>query len=307
MTHKTQSSPAGEQIGIVLTKDEEQFLIEAEQEEQKRRPCFDARALRQMGLSEHEVNMLQVFFMKARSAEFNVRKFTYLQCLQGLLSALKYLPRTDGTGKITLESYKLSDNIHAADSQTKSANWHEGFRYEYGHGVIWSHKERREPILLYVLAKVFDWIEKFQKAHGLYKELPQWLQDGMAGDFRSDNWIGSNLYEGEKKTADTIAPKAVENNSTLVLAPVSSMPSKGVRQATLFPEPQDDTSAPHCCSEYFPTATDKQKALLKRLMAERGIVSPSVDVDALTRKEASRQIDLLFQYSQPGNLQEAAA
>lgn len=213
---------------MTLSHEEEEFLIEAEKAEQKK-PCFDARALRQMGLMPTEAQMLQVFFMKARGAGFNVNAFTQSECLAGLVSALKYLPKTNETGKITVESYKASDC-----TCNETGTWSDKFRHEFAHAMIWSHKERREPVLLDVLRKVFDWIEKFQKAHGLYVELPQWLQNGMAGDFETDD----DMAEAEQ-------------------------PSE--------------------------MATDKQKALLTRLIAETNS-GLSFDFEKLTKQQATEHI-----------------
>jgi hypothetical protein len=285
-----------------LTREEEQFLIEAEQEEHKK-PCFDARALRQMGLPEAEVSLVQLFFMKARGVEFNVRRFTKSECLQALVSALKYLPRTAETGTVSVESYKCSDNIYS--HETNADKWCEGFRHEFGHALIWSHKERREPALLDVLRKVFDWVEKFQKAHGLYQELPKWLQDGMAGDFKTDSWIGSDLYEGDKTQAVSDAkswPEAAEENAPTATA-TQQQQSSG--QATLFSAIPEPSKQPNPQEQALP-ATDKQKALLKKLRNERRLPRTALDIENLTKKEASRRIDELFQQS-ADHRQEAAA
>lgn len=260
---------------IEITEVEEQFLIEAETEQHKK-PSFDARALRQIGLTEPEVSLLQVFFMKARGADFNARRFTKSECLQGLVSALKYLPKTDESGKITPESYKASDNIHAGGSQSDGSKWSEAFRHEFGHARIWSHKERREPALLAVLAKVFDWVERFQKGYGLYQALPQWLQDGMAGDFRSDSWIGSDLYEGTK-TPEQYPQEIPANGST----------AGGIAPPRGEQEIQE------------PKATDKQKAFLARLHQEQGGEIGPLDINVLTKREASRQIDMLLEGRSP--------
>jgi hypothetical protein len=287
-----------------LTREEEDFLIEAEKEEQKK-PCFDARALRQIGLAETEINLLQLFFMKARGASFNVRKFTESECLTRLVSALKYLPKTDATGRITLESYQASDNIHNCEENTQK--WHEGFRHDFSNAQISSHKERREPVLLDVLRKVFQWIEKFQKAHGLFVELPQWLRDGMQGDFKSDSWIGSDLYEGDKTPPVNAAKNAREaSRERQPAAPAISLPQRqSSGQAPLF---SGHAGPSHQSSPKAQTqlATEKQKRLLKKLMTERCMPATSLDIDKLTRKEASRRIDELFQES-AGHRQEAAA
>lgn len=285
-----QAPQAGAQTVIELTRIEEEFLIEAEKEERKR-PCFDARALRQMGLAEPEVNLLQVFFMKLRNAQFDIRKLTSSECLQSLVSALRYLPKTGDTGRITVESYKDSDCLFA-DVLRGAGKWSEAFRHEFGRGLIWSHKERREPALLAVLAKVFDWVEKFQKAHGLYQELPPWLKDGMAGDFRSDSWIGSDLYEGAKTMEAYRAEK-----------PQQADPSENPKSedSALLPNPGDGAAEEPVIStqpgseHQDAPATDKQKALLNRLLAEKGGENPGFDVSCLTKREASRHIDELFQ------------
>ncbi len=168
--------------------------MEAETAEQKM-PCFDARALRQMGLHRAEVNLLQVFFMKARTAGFNISRYTRSECLRALVGALRYLPRTDHTGRITIESYKSSDTVVDGESEQAARNWVDAFRHKFARGLIWSNKERREPALLAVLAKVFEWIENFQKAHGLYQELPVRLKDGMAAEFDGYSDVPRALYE----------------------------------------------------------------------------------------------------------------
>lgn len=289
---------------LSLTREEEDFLIEAEREEQKK-PCFDAKALRQIGLSETEINLLQLFFMKARSAGFNVRKFTDSECLTRLVSALKYLPKTDGSGKITLESYKASDNIHSHEAN--SEKWHEGFRYDFGNAQISSHKERREPALLDVLRKVFEWTEKFQKAHGIFEQLPQWLCDGMAGNFKSDSWIGSDLYEGDKTPPVSAAKNArdLPHDNQPAAPIISPQQRQSSGQATLFSERAEPSNQSPAKQE-APAATERQKALLKKLMTERCLPLTSLDIDNLTKKEASRRIDELFQAS-AGHRQEAAA
>jgi hypothetical protein len=310
-----------------LTREEEQFLIHAEQEEHKK-PCFDARALRQMGLPEAQVGLVQLFFMKARGVEFNVRRFTKSECLQALVFALKYLPRTAETGTVSVESYKHSDNIY--NHETNADKWCEGFRHEFGHALIWSHKERREPALLVVLTKVFDWVEKFQKAHGLYQELPQWLQDGMKGDFKTDSWIGSDLYEGTKtreeywkeqdaqqhEPASAVSP-AVSAAKHAHEAPIEHPPCAPA-PTTSTPQPQQITQATLSCTsteapqthpqpkEQCILATEKQKALLKKLMAKRSMPLASLAIDTLTKKDASRRIDELFQHNAE-DAQEMAA
>ena len=168
--------------------------MEAEKAEQKM-PCFDARALRQMGLHRAEVNLLQVFFMKARTAGFNISRYTRSECLRALVGALRYLPRTDHTGRITVESYKASDTVVDGEPQQAAGGWVEAFRHKFARGLIWSNKERREPALLAVLAKVFEWVEKFQKAHGLYQELPARLKDGMAAEFDGYSEVPRALYQ----------------------------------------------------------------------------------------------------------------
>lgn len=294
-------TPNREQAGIELTTVEEEFLIEAEKEEQKR-PCFDARALRQMGLTAPEVNLLQVFFMKARNVDFDVRRFTNSECLQSLVAALKHLPRTSDTGKITVESYKASDSIYT-EVLHDAGKWAEGFRNEFGRGMIWSHKERREPALLAVLTKVFDWVEMFQKAHGLYQELPQWLKDGMVGDFRSDSWIGSDLYEGTKTLEQCRAEQA---GGDMHEAAQGGQGNTALDSGSGATEKQARLIQPDIANREEP-ATEKQKALLKKLLLEKGIENPGFDVDRLTKKEASRRIDELFLYSAVAARREAAA
>ena len=276
---------------IELTREEEEFLVETETEENKK-PCFDARALRQMALTEPEVNLLQVFFMKARSADFNVCRFTESECLRALVYSLKYLPKTGESGRITIESYRASDNVYAG--QGYSGQWSEAFRYEYGHARIWGNKERREPILLIVLSKVFEWVEMFQKAHGIYQELPEWLRDGMEGDFTSDSWMGSDLYEGGWKSecATKLAHGISVDRPQTPIVPANHLSD---RQATLFGESKSAGDIRPSHEEQPPRATDKQKALLQRLLTERDMSVAAFDCDHLTRREASMHIDLLCQ------------
>ncbi|OGV70648.1 MAG: hypothetical protein A2283_11530 [Lentisphaerae bacterium RIFOXYA12_FULL_48_11] len=222
----------------MISKQEEEFLVEIEKHENKQ-PCFDALLLRQMGLSPEEAQLMQVFFMKARAIEFNAGRHTGSECMRALISCLKYLPKRDKTGKTTPDSCKASDN----------------FRYEYGQAVIYSHKENTSPVLLHVLRKVFDWIEKFQKANCIYQELPQWLQDGTAGNFSSDSWRGSDLYEGE------------------------------------FLSDNDRNTSNNIPDEL---ATDEQKDFLCELVKRQYGQTTLFDTNELTKAEASRKIDMLL-------------
>jgi len=225
-------------LGEMISKQEEEFLVEIEKHESKQ-PCFDALLLRQMGLSPEEAQLVQVFFMKARAIEFNAGRHTSSECMCALISCLKYLPKRDKPGKITPDSCEACDN----------------FRYEYGHALIWSHKENTSPVLLHILRKVFDWIEKFQKANCIYKELSQWLQDGMAGNFSSNSWRGSDLYEGEL-LSDT--DQYTESNTS------------------------------------GEQATDEQKEFLCELVKRQYGQTTLFDTSGLTKTEASRKIDMLL-------------
>lgn len=272
---------------IELTKEEEKFLIEAEKED-GRLPVFDALAMRQIGLSLGEVQVVQTFFMKARAFDFNVRKHTKSECLLGLISALRYLPRTDTTGTITLASYKRSDNIYHENEK-----WSGAFRHEFGHALLMSHKEKMKPLLLEILQKVYAWIVAFQETNGIFQELPQWLQDGMAGNFKSDSWIGSDLYEGDKDRC--FKEKASPENYQHTLAPVITTKQTSGRQATLFSENMDKAGgldADDTKQQSF--ATDKQKEFLKRLLAKQGIDTPGYDIDGLTKTAASLNISELL-------------
>jgi len=178
-----------------VSKTEEEFLVEAEKVESTL-PCFDALALRKMGLSDDEVRLLQVFFFKGRSVQFIAARYTKTECLRALISSLRYLPRTDRNGVITLESYQAGDNIYGfSGGGMKAQDWHDAFRYEFGYGSMYSHKERVKPALLAALRKVYDWIVAYQKAHNIFQELPGWLQAGMEGDFESASFVENDQYE----------------------------------------------------------------------------------------------------------------
>jgi len=273
---------------IELTKEEERFLVETEKED-NRLPVFDALAMRQIGLSLGEIQVVQTFFLKARAFDFNVHKHTKSECLLGLISALRYLPRTDTTGAITLASYKRSDNIYHENEK-----WSGAFRHEFGHALLMSHKEKIKPLLLEILQKVYVWIVAFQETNGILQELPQWLQDGMAGNFKSDSWIGSDLYEGNKDRC--FREKASPENCQHPFAPiVETKQATNGRQATLFFENMDKAGgldAADTKQESF--ATDKQKEFLKRLLAKQGIDTLGYDIDGLTKTAASLNISELL-------------
>ncbi|HEA65089.1 MAG TPA: hypothetical protein ENI02_02995 [Candidatus Aminicenantes bacterium] len=191
-----------------FSKEEEGFLSKAALEENGKSKPLDVKALQEMGLDEEDIKIVGIFFDKVIAIEFIPHKFTDSECLQECISALEYLPRADEkTGKITLKSYKLSDTIylHRTSSETDSqmmSKWSDKFRYEYGHALLQSFKEKVHPLLLDSLKKVYDWIVDFQKKNNLFEDLPEWLQAGMRGDFKDDSWVGSDLYEGKKTSKD---------------------------------------------------------------------------------------------------------
>ena len=181
---------------------EEKFIIEISKSKKGKK--LDVLALKEIGLSEKEIQVLKIFYDYANSCDFSVRPFTKSDCLTELLESLKVLPRVDEkTGKITLESYKASDNIYADEylklkKDSHSAGlWSEKFRFSFGEAVSSSFKDKETPLLLGILRKVYDWITKFQKDNGIYENLPDWLQAGMKGDFKDISWLGSDLYEGD--------------------------------------------------------------------------------------------------------------
>lgn len=139
MGHDTEQ---GIERELRLTKEEEQFLIESELSRSKA-PCFDGLALRCMGLTEREAELVQVFFMKARAISFAASRYSPSECLGALISSLEFLPTTDKTGAIGIESCETGNR----------------FRQEYAKAVILSHREKVSPLLLDILRKVFAWIE----------------------------------------------------------------------------------------------------------------------------------------------------
>jgi len=212
-----------------VCKQEEQLLIALEQDAIARFPRLDALALKEIGLANDEIAVVQMYYCKARCRDFKVHQHTTSECLRALIRSLKYLPRTDHTGHISVQSYKQSDNLYSHDGS--STQWSDKFRYEFGRAVIHSFKEHIKPRLLDVLWKVYTWIVVFQKEHGLFDDLPPWMEDGMTGDFTTDNWVGSGLYEGKEQSADRV--HACEHMKTCVQDDNVPASVPGAHQLTL--------------------------------------------------------------------------
>ncbi|TET75185.1 MAG: hypothetical protein E3J56_01165, partial [Candidatus Aminicenantes bacterium] len=149
-----------------FSKEEEAFLVKSAAEENGEAKLLDVQALKEIGLDEEEIKVVEIFYEKARASDFSPYLLTDSECLQGCIAALEYLPRADEkTGKITLKSYKTSDNIYnykTGEEFPKKKDWSDKFRYDFGHAALYSFKENSHPVLLGILRKVYDLSVKFQ-------------------------------------------------------------------------------------------------------------------------------------------------
>lgn len=267
---------------LTFSKEEEKFFVELAKEVQDYNLTLDISALKEIGLNDKEIDLIEQFYIPAAQKKFSVFKICNSDCIRSCISALEFLPRADMSGKITIESYKASDNIFAYEKNFKKVpaiqnKWSEKFRYEYGHALINFFKEnlKQRPALLIVLKKIFEWIVDFQKKNNLFEELPAWLQAGMRNDFKDDSWIGSDLYEGDKENRDIF-----DNNSE---CPVGD--SEEISDEKLSPED-------------LGLASDKQKKFLNDLIPEIQDDKIRTDiqqrVEFLKKRDCSKVISFLL-------------
>jgi len=268
---------------LTFSKEEEKFFVELAKEVQDYNLTLDISALKEIGLNDKEIDLIEQFYIPAAQKKFSVFKICNSDCIRSCISALEFLPRADMSGKITIESYKSSDNIYAKDFYKKkkddlnAGNWSDKFRFEYGDALINFFKENpnQKPALLSVLEKVYNWIVDFQKKNNLFEELPAWLQAGMRNDFKDDSWIGSDLYEGDKENRDIF-----DNNSE---CPVGD--SEEISDEKLSPED-------------LGLASDKQKKYLNDLIPEIQDDKIRTDiqqrVEFLKKRDCSKVISFLL-------------
>jgi len=151
---------------LQLSKDEHAYLAWAEKQKSQDEPDIDNLALKEIGLSDKEVNFLQLI------SDAEKRYGTPANC--GLVDTSRYLlwgiehfPKTDKTtGKITVQNFlnSTSPSYLPSKGDIKKEDYFLSIRYAVRHAIDGKYPD---TALLKIYRKVLAWCLEFEKRHGL--------------------------------------------------------------------------------------------------------------------------------------------
>jgi hypothetical protein len=205
MTAKQLCLQPTQQLGsLLLSKDELDYLAWAKQQETEAVPVIDIVALKEMGLSEDEIEFLEI--ISGTQQKFHTPAgCKLLDTSRYLLWDLRYFPKTDkATGKITIQSFlnSTTPSYYPSKGNVNKEDYFLSIRYTVKHAIDGRYPD---SALLRIYKKVLSWCLDFEYKHGLKeKETVVYSSD----DTESEPEVVEATMLGPTETTEP--PKQVE-------------------------------------------------------------------------------------------------